>query len=376
MRCIIRHFILIFKFFLQVTKSLSGRGLKGHLCQTSVRWPYEWPKQHFDRPPIILYNAVMTKESKDQSKKAVHDYLFRDVYTKKKYSLDLFRLSFSPLEFELFNWETLKTELTTFMDDEWKAKRADLAFSVELKDSQKKVKVILLLEHKSSENKNVLTQLLSYQARIYSHHNYPIIPIIVYHGEKKKWQGPLEFHQLLEGLTPTLQEQFGKNILNFTCRLLNIQELNISKTGMDLTSEPVLLILQNIWDLDDKRVAEVIRKANKLPEKDRQELLGRAFDYIQQYDKNFTWKRLRDIESITLEKGESIMIPLTNSLEKAEKKGIEKGKKEGIEQGKKLGIQDVALKMFEQGLDLEIISKTTGLLKRELEKLRMEQRPS
>ena len=156
-----------------------------------------------------------TKKKKN-SKKAIHDYLFQDVYSQKEYSLDLFRLVFTAQEFCLFNWKTLKTELTTFIDSEWKQKRMDVAFSVQVKSNKQKAKIILLLEHKSFQKPDVLKQLLDYQSRIYFRHDGPVIPIIIYHGEKKKWDVPLSFHDSLKGLTPTLKKYFGEKYFKFS----------------------------------------------------------------------------------------------------------------------------------------------------------------
>ena len=50
------------------------------------------------------------------------------------------------------------------------------------------------------------------------------------------------------------------------------------------------------------------------------------------------------------------------------------GVEQGIEQGKSLGIKEqsikIARKMLEENLDIEIIVKTTGLTKEEIEKLK------
>ena len=67
----------------------------------------------------------------------IHDTFFKDVYSKPKYSLDIFRLVFSKKEQAFFNWNTLKIDLTTFMDKELSEKRVDLLFSVNLKSSNK-----------------------------------------------------------------------------------------------------------------------------------------------------------------------------------------------------------------------------------------------
>lgn len=56
-------------------------------------------------------------------------------------------------------------------------------------------------------------------------------------------------------------------------------------------------------------------------------------------------------------------------VEKATKKAIKIGKKEGLVEGKELGIKEVAQNMLESKMDIEIISKVTGLTKEEIENL-------
>ncbi len=50
-------------------------------------------------------------------------------------------------------------------------------------------------------------------------------------------------------------------------------------------------------------------------------------------------------------------------------KGIEKGLKKGIEKGRKERDVAIAKTLLKQGVDIEIIIKSTGLSKKEIEKL-------
>ena len=63
----------------------------------------------------------------------------------------------------------------------------DVVFSVQLKRAKQAVKIVLLLEHKSYEDPNLLKQLLHYQACIYERWPYPIIPVLLYHGKPRRW---------------------------------------------------------------------------------------------------------------------------------------------------------------------------------------------
>ena len=98
---------------------------------------------------------------------------------------------------------------------------------------QEKIQVSFLLEHKGQQDAGLLQQLLQYQTSIYAHKKMPIIPVLVYHGREKNWNRPLNFQDSLTGMTPRLRQYFGKNILDFNCRLLNMHKLDLAKKRLD-----------------------------------------------------------------------------------------------------------------------------------------------
>ena len=49
--------------------------------------------------------------------------------------------------------------------------------------------------------------------------------------------------------------------------------------------------------------------------------------------------------------------------------GMEQGRKQGIEEGQNLGKIEMAKKMLEEKMDIEVIVKITGLTKEEIEKI-------
>ena len=93
-----------------------------------------------------------------------HDLFFKQFYSKPEFAFELFQLIFSKEELNACNWAELKTEKDTLKD-----KRADLIFSVPLKeDSKIDLKIFILLEHKSSYDKQLFTQLLHYQTLMHT----------------------------------------------------------------------------------------------------------------------------------------------------------------------------------------------------------------
>ena len=248
--------------------------------------------------------ATANKQAPKQSKKSkafLHDVFFKEIYTQTKYCLDLFRLLFTPQEMALFDWDTLKSEVTTFIDHNLTEKRTDLLLSANLKGiSNKTVGMLFLVEHKSSPAPLIHQQLLEYQTSIYKKAKLPIIPIVIYHGRQKDWKEPLAFQDSLQGFQSCLKQHFGNNVLNFSYRLLNISKLNVRDAKTEsLLTRPVLFILQNIWQLDVNKIRELFILSQVISWSKRQELIDKVADYISRYDPNFSWTVVREIETKT-----------------------------------------------------------------------------
>ena len=171
-------------------------------------------------------------------RKSFHDILFKEIYSQKKYCLDIFALILSKKKYDLFNWDTLNSRATVLLDD-LKERQADLIFDVKLKKTREPIQIIFLLEHKSRTSPNLLQQLLEYQTRIYALQKNPIIPILVYHG-KSVWRNSLNFQDSLKGMKGIVKDNFKDYILNFKCRFLNIRNVD-GWTKKELTTLPIFL---------------------------------------------------------------------------------------------------------------------------------------
>ena len=170
----------------------------------------------------------MKKEKKKDIHKPIHDIFFRDIYSHKKFCPDILQLVLTERELQLLDLNTLNLEVNTIVN-KGQEKRMDLTLSVNLKGSEKKARILFLIEHKSYRDSDLLKQVLQYQTAIYNQTRDPVIPIVVYHGKERKYRGALIFHNYLNNFSTSMRQQFGENVLNFTCRFLNIQELDIEK---------------------------------------------------------------------------------------------------------------------------------------------------
>ncbi|MCY4643053.1 MAG: Rpn family recombination-promoting nuclease/putative transposase, partial [Bacteriovoracales bacterium] len=243
-------------------------------------------------------------------------------------------------------------------------KRADLVFSVTLKNSKKRAKILFLFEHKAQLGKDLFSQMLTYQAAIYSRRDDPVFPVLIYQG-RGHYKGPRDFHEhYLRNLTPSVRAAFKKNILNFRPKILDFQSLRPTDSK-DLTTRPILYIMRSVYSLNKATVERLLLIGKDLPLKERKALTEKAADYIRQYDPRFTWKVLQEIESKILDEKERIMPALKFSLDEAREEGLEEGLEKGREEGREEGLQkkseEIVLNMLKEGADIRMICRFTRL---------------
>ena len=325
-----------------------------------------------------------TLPQKSKKNNSLHDLFFREVYSKEKYSLDIFRLTLSRRQFALFNWTTLKSEMTSFISSDGREKRTDLAFSVKAKGTGQIARMVFIFEHKSYQPKDIHQQLLEYQTSAYSRWKDPVVPIVIYSGKRKEWEPARDFQESLRGLPVALKRSFRRDILNFRYKLLNIRKLNMRGLAGRLTTRPILHILKSVWGLDERVVEDLFQLGEDLDPADQEYLIKQAVLYIRRYDSRFNWQVLGKIEEKVLKEGR-VMSLWQDALDEArqegwqkgrqeerqkgQQEGWQKGQQEGWQKGQQKERQKVILNMLQAKADIAFISKVTGQPEEEIRKL-------
>ena len=96
-----------------------------------------------------------------------HDIITKKVLSQKTYAVDFLKNTLPDNITSKLNFSKLKIEKGSFIDEKGKERFTDILYSI---PTLKKVKIgiFALIEHKSYPDKNILSQLLSYLACIYS----------------------------------------------------------------------------------------------------------------------------------------------------------------------------------------------------------------
>ena len=323
-------------------------------------------------------NKKHKSQVKRKKPKLTHDSFFKLFYSDTELAKELLKLIFSKKEAQAYNLNKLKIEKDTF-----EAKRADIIFSFPLKDYPKnRVKIFILLEHKSRYDKNAFGQLLDYQVlgrkQSIQQMGYPqpIISVLFYHGEKPlKWKKSLQ-EEDFGPFFSKIPVESRKNMLNYEPKIINTQDPKIRqafKSGK-FKGYSVIKLLSEIWSLKKKPTVLKINSAFAEFEEILKDLKGQKRRTVElrilEYLRDNT-----ELDSKTWEKAEKLLIEtgilkqggLMQNVREIIK---EKGRWEGERKGRQEERQQVVLNMLKEKINVSVISKVTGLSKEEVESLK------
>ena len=302
-----------------------------------------------------------------------HDRFFKGAYSKPEFALEIFKLIFSKEEFNACNWKKLKTEKDSFKDQ-----RADLVFSVPLKKTpETNLRIFILLEHKSSYERGLFTQLLNYQTYIHeqtlkeSGRPQPVIPVLFYHG-KTAWKWKLSFQEAFFGeFFAKIPIAFRKNMLNYKLKLLDVQDPKVKKVFRDkrFKSRGILNVFAKIWSLkmNETELMRVLSLFDKFSDKD-DDLILNLMDYFKAFGMSRAlWKK---VERSAVQKGIFQKGGYMDIKEHFKEEGRLEGIRKGIRKGRQEGRQEVIANMLKKKADIAFISQVTGLSEEEIKKLK------
>ena len=300
----------------------------------------------------------------------LHNSLFVAVLVgNKTMAIEILKILLGKIKSSKLDFRTLKFEGTVFIDAEGNERRADAIISVMTKDGRL---VLFLIEHKSYQDKTVLTQLLSYQTILYQKGAVEVVPIVI-STAKKKWRITHRFRLPTDNLC-------GEVTLDFGYLLLDLFDYNVDSLRRDFPkSYPYLLALVGLQRLNKEAIEDFFVASLDLPDRKRTDLLAIATTCLAKYDSNFGMDVLEKIEAGCIENVEdrlmrTIKLGFEGLKEESFREGRAKGKAEGKAKGKAEGKAeeraDVAIRMLKKGFSDEIICQATGLKRAELTRLK------
>jgi len=281
-----------------------------------------------DEQPTEETTDDQQQAQEDDPKKPRHDPLFRSAFE----DLRLFRellIWLVPFVVELLDLDQTELQKDTFVDEELKTHYSDMLYKVPIKGTtDKNVIVFVLLEHKASSDYWTMLQMLRYIVRIWmreykaaevekrldSFELPPVLPIIIYHGEKG-YTAPVKLGKLIRAI-----EGFTKYQIDFEAFLLDLTNFDKTTPPEDLELFAVLAVMQAVFRPDAvERLKKIYLKIKpKLDDpKTRKHYLERwenLLKYMMTSGKYFTFDNLKEVTSIMSESDVATISPCAMEL--------------------------------------------------------------
>ena len=330
------------------------------------------------------------KQNKSKKPAFSHDRFFKTFYSDASLSKELLTLIFSKRELKAYNLNKLKIEKDTFGD-----KRADLILSIPFKAFPKiRLRIFVLLEHKSFYDKNFYGQGLDYQVILRKFliqqlgSAQPIMPVLFYHGQEPfKWKKSLQEEDFKTFFTKIPIES-RKSMLNYEPRIINTQDPKIRKAykGKKFKGYGVIKLLDEIWSLKKNITPSKVIEAYDGFEEVFKGLRGearktaelRVLEYLEE-NTNLNSKIWKQAEGQLIEKGLLTKGGLMQDVREVIRakgiwEGMRKGVQQGIEKGRQKGREErdkeVIINMLKEKADISFIAKVTGFSESQIKELK------
>ena len=131
--------------------------------------------------------------------------------------------------------------------------------------------------------------------------------------------------------------------------------------------------MRNYWEMNDKVVGEIIKKARLLAQQRRSFVLSVLIDYYDCADKGYDRAGFARVERLyfpKLKEEERLMPEMEFTYDKAAKQAMRKGKQLGKQEGIEQGKLEMVKRFLRAGFDEQAICKAAQLSKRELAQIK------
>ncbi|PLO78324.1 ISNCY family transposase, partial [Klebsiella quasipneumoniae] len=263
---------------------------------------------------------------------------------------------------ELCNLQTLQLESGSFIDEDLRASHSDILYSLQTQAGDGYI--YLLIEHQSSADRHMAFRLMRYAIAAMQRHldkghtQLPlVIPLLFYHGQVSPWPYPMCW---LEGFA---HPQTARQVYNQDFHLIDITVLP-DDTIMQHRRVAMLELLQkHIRQRDMMELQEQLASLLALGYTSRRQLRTLLHYLLQAGNAADPVAFLRNLaQNVPRRLHKETLMNIAQFLEqRGHQQGLEQGLQQGLEQGEQLAAQRIAKAMLENGLDLALVAKLTGL---------------
>ena len=277
-----------------------------------------------------------------------HDPFFRSTFEEPEMFRKLLEWHLSSAMLKLLDLDRMECQKDSLLDEQLKAYYTDLLYKIPIRGTDENIVVFILVEHKTSPARWTMFQILQYivqvwqrefnaakeQGRLADFLLPPILPIIVYHGERK-FTAPIRFGNLIR-----LIGDFAKYTPDFEGMLLDLMVIREDQLPDDLELHCVLAVMQAVFrkDIADRMLKVYQKLRPKFHDKRYHERWTRLYFYMLSSSKYLNPNDLEEVKN-QMSDTDTDVITIPPWLEASLMKSYREGEAIGIEQGIGQGIE-------------------------------------
>jgi len=284
----------------------------------------------------------------------------------------------------------IETVDTKYVSNKFKRGFSDIVVKTSLKtkkgkkgkDKKKRVDIYFLLEHKTEGRPEIFIQVLKYMVfeweKDYNNNKPPriIIPVIFYHGADE-WKIPRSFADQFD-----VDDEVKRFLLDYRYILFDTNPWDFRDESNEKLKKNVylftsLVLMKAANKQDWEAIAEIFKfwyDRGLIDE--NKEIVLYFLEYVFQTHDIGRDKLKKMLDDSKIDGGEIMQTLAEQMKEEFREEFMEtigpQLKEEGKKEGEKRGKEETAKNLLKMGIDIDRISKATGLEKAEIEKLASE----
>ena len=284
-----------------------------------------------------------------------HDKFIKRMMSDQRVAKDFFHQHLPHKIQKLINFNQLTPSQASFVDDHLRLSSADMLFETTFQG--KAGYLYLLLEHQSTPDFLMPFRLLSYMLRIMRQHietyKTKVLPIVypmVFATTRDAYKGPSDIVELFGE-----QKTLARKIMFKPFQLIEVNNIPEEALRKHLFAGTLAYTMKHIYDKDIlKALKPWMPQFIEMVEKTGDELLSILIRYVFEAGEAVKSEEIVEFaEGFPSKVGEKVM----TIAEQLRYEGIERGMKQGMQKS----TQEIAKKMFYEGIPLATIAKITGL---------------
>ncbi len=299
-----------------------------------------------------------------------HDKFFKSLFSKKEAVAEVIEKILPKDVSDPLDLDTLSLDNTEYVDEELKNTCSDVVYNCQYRqenDQSIEIKISLLFEHKSYQEKYPYLQILRYYLNIWEmqvKQNKPItpvIPIIFYHG-KSPWKQDTFDSMFAEQIEQNLQ----KFVPSFKYELIDTNQYD-NQYFKQLTNADIqigILLMKHIFKRE-QIVAEITNIFENTSQLLTTEDGRKSFETMVIYLCNNTPSNIDEMRV----KMRTISREAEKTFISTYERDMLESRQKGLQEGLQKGIQTTAKKMKQLGMDNNTIASITNLSLEQIEKL-------